>query len=174
MLLESIEVDSDKCGLVLEHTRKLKTLYRNLTDTEKYRETLWRLNCDIKSGSIDDYHELKALYPQDEWRIEREKVFDSLRDKKPVFLNQLYIEEGMPGRVLKWLQGNVSMRNLNLYFRELKDAYPKELLDMYSKAVCRDAFGANCRKRYKELVNNLRTISRIPNGDAAACEIADE
>lgn len=173
-LNESILMDYDKPGLIREHTEKLKTLYRDLPDIEKYRETLWKLICDITPGSMDDYHELKALYSQDEWMIEREKVFDSLKNRTPVLLNQLYIEEGLLDRLLEWLQRNVSISNLNLYFTELKDTYPKELLDMYSDAVRRAAYGANSRQRYKELANNLRTISRLPNGKATAREIADE
>lgn len=173
-LNESIEIDAQLQGLVIEHTRKLSMLYQREADEQKYREMLWRLVCDCKTGSLEEYNELKALYSPDEWLLEREKVFDSLKVGRPAFLNQLYIEEDLLDRLLEWLTVNASISNLNSYFTELKDAFPAQLLELYSRAVRRDAESASSRPHYKELTSNLKTIGRLPQGGAVAREIADE
>lgn len=154
------------------YLRQLKELYRKIGDEEACKKLLWELVTRELPGNMEEYCELKEFYSEEEWKPIRDKIFDSLpedTDKAPY-----YEEEKMYEKLLESVLEDESLYNAGRYLEVLKDLYPKQLLEKYSKAINRMAEHTADRSTYQRWIQTLRTMQTIPGGKEEVAQIVKQ
>ncbi|MCD7892920.1 MAG: SWIM zinc finger family protein [Erysipelotrichaceae bacterium] len=169
ILLESIDLDADRPGLVDDYRKQLIELYILTGNTEQYKKQLYIIITDNTRVDLDYYRELKSLYSNEEWITIRDKIFN----KSPKNLYDLYKEEKMYDKLLDYALNGRGLYIVTKYLDDLKDIYPKQLLDKYQSELNREARHTASRSVYHEWVNYLRMMKQIQGGDIVVNEIVD-
>lgn len=162
ILKESIQMDEDYRGLVIDYNTKIKDIYKMIGDAEKYQEQLWALILKYDKGNLEIFRELKSYYSAAEWKDVREKIFSNLSPYSHIDI--LYKEEKMYDRLLKIVQESPGLWLLEQYESVLKECYPDEILQKYRDELNEMAKRASNRKRYKEFAILLRKMKKIKGG----------
>lgn len=162
ILKESIQMDADYKGLVIDYSTKIKDIYKMIGDTEKYQEQLWKLILKYNKGNLKIFRELKSYYPVEEWKDVREKIFSNLLPFS--HMDVLYKEEKLYDRLMKTVQESPGLWLLERYESVLKECYPDEVLQKYQNELNEMAKCASDRKRYKEFAALLRKMKKIKGG----------
>lgn len=172
LLEEGKQVDKDFIGLVKDYSLQLKNLYRELGDKQSYKKELWSLALKYAIGDLDVFNELKALYSEGEWNQQREVIFKVVDFGRG--LGEIYESEKLYDRLLEVVLKLSNLHTLQKYEGGLKKLYPQELLNKYEEIVHDMAAYTSNRKRYREIVNILRSMQEYPNGKQKVEEIVDE
>ena len=170
VLKESISMDSGLSGLVSEYNIKLRDIYKMTGNTEQYREQLWQLVLNQKIGDLNIYRELKALYPETEWLIQREKVFKTLSQHHSI--DDYYKEEGLYDRLLDVAINSSGLYKIDKHFDVLKQDYSAQMLKKYRSELELMAARASDRKRYNEMVSILKKMAVLEGGKDVVNEIS--
>ncbi len=168
LLKESIRLDKDYAGLVLEHKNRLKEIYRLTEDRDKYMETLW----ELAREELDAYKELKSQYTREEWLTEREKLFEGVTSK--YYAAELYKAEAMYDKLLEYAVGAWGLSAAEQYFNELSKLYPRELLKKYRDELSSMVASVSDRRMYQQLVEILRKMKKISGGEQVVQDIVSE
>ncbi|MCD7808339.1 MAG: hypothetical protein LUH02_03275 [Erysipelotrichaceae bacterium] len=172
ILNESIHLDRKYNGLVNDHYHQLKDIYYLQGDIEAYKNQLWLLITRYDMGNMDDYKELKSLYNSNEWLYIREDIFDIL--SKHSYVDKFYKEEGLYDRLLDFVVNSDGLNPLYNYEDDLKDKYPKELLQKYTIELNKMAYIGGKRSKYRNWVKILRKMLKIDGGEEAVKQIVDD
>lgn len=169
-LKESIQMDKDLPGLVSGYRKQLKDLYQKQGNHEAYMDCLWKLILKENAGDLEVFRELKRQYSDEEWKQEREVIFENL----PGFSDKerLYKEEKLYDRLLECVLKTSGLYALYQYQDVLIKQYPEEILDKYTKEVEKMAKPVSNRSCYQEIIQNLRQMQKIPGGKKRVEEIA--
>lgn len=171
VLNESLVLDQSYLGLVKNHRTKLKEIYRLIGNREEYIDQLWNLMLKDNAGDLDIFKELKDQYTNDEWIIQRERIFAKLPKYGRVDL--LYKEEKLYDRLLKYVQESTGLYTLQQYEDLLSKLYPVEILEKYRVELEEMARRASNRKNYQYMVTLLSKMSQMSYGKQMVKEIAD-
>lgn len=172
VLEESMETDKAYRGLTAAYGRTLKGLYLETGQKEAYLDMLWQLELELSCGSLEIYRELAGQYTPEQWAVEREKIFEKLKDNYEAA--KLYQEDELYDRLLAYVQKSAGLSALNLYEADLEKRYPAEILEIYRREVENMARPTTSRTQYKELVRILRRMKKYPGGPAMAESIAGQ
>ena len=63
---------------------------------------------------------------------------------------------------------------LDRYEAALKERYPDEMLEAYTRTLMQEAAAVSNRKRYQELAHYLNKIKRYPGGAEGATRLAED
>lgn len=160
LLEEGKQVDKDLRGLVRDYSLQLKNIHKQTGNKSAYEKELWSLMLQYQKGNLDIFNELKILYPEEEWKKQREIIFNKLSNNEQAA--RLYESEMLYDRLLQAVLDSPDLYTLRAYENKLKKLYPQELLSKY-EAIVRDmASRTSDRKRYREIVPILRTMKKIP------------
>ena len=170
VLKESIEMDHDSPGYIKDYRLKLKEIYQTIGDQEAYRKQLWTLVTEDAAGNLELYRELKKLYSVEEWEKVREEIFVKISPHTD--LGPFYREEKLYDRLLECVLASPGVYTLQAYEEDLKDKYPDELLQKYDAELNQMAVRTADRGRYREWVDILRGMKKIPGGEEKMWEIA--
>ena len=171
VLKESRLMDDNMPGLVRDFSVKLKELYLAMGRREEYKQQLWNLVVKDNPGNVEEFKELKELYPEEEWKKVREEIFALIPPYARV--ERLYKEEKLYDRLLEHVLRARGLFALQEYENVLAKHYPKEILQKYADEVNEMAKRTADRKRYKEWVGILRRMTRIEGGETKVQEIAE-
>ena len=160
ILKESKELDKSWIGLVTQYSDQLRVLYKENGDEVAYKEELWESILYYKKGNLEIFKELKALYTEEEWEKERERI---LEEEFGYYLGELYLEEDLYDRLLRSIQASYGLNMLFEYEKHLKELYPMELLNKYELEVRKMAEHTSNRKQYQEMIAILRRMLKYPN-----------
>ena len=105
---------------VRDYIYRLKNLYKQMGDMERYKEELWKLVLKYDTGDVERYKELKGLYTDEEWLEKREIVF---REVPSYHVEELYILEGLYDRLIDIVMESSGLSMLNRYEDMLRDKY---------------------------------------------------
>ena len=169
-LEHSLSMDSNYAGLVSEYSLQLKDLYKETGRMEDYQDIMWRIVTRIKPGDLPLFREFKAQFKAEEWPEVREKVFNSL-SKHHSSLMELYLEEGLPERLMKEVLSTGGIHSARLYKNELLPLYPDKYLEIYTKEAEQSASYVSNRQHYRELADILLEIRQLPGGQQRSSEI---
>ena len=170
-LKESIQMDSKMPGLIRDHSRSLKEVYRISGRQEEYRQQLWNLVVRDDAGSLEYFKELKKLYSQQEWQKIREDLFEQLPSYAHV--ECLYEEEKLYDRLLAHVLQSRGLQELWRYEKVLVGEYPAQVLSKYADEVNQMARHTANRSRYQEWVGILRRMKKIEGGEKKVKEIVE-
>lgn len=172
VLDESIELDKEYRGQVLEYNQKKKEIYRLQGNKSAYIEQLWKLVLEQSAEDLDIYKELKAQYSEKEWLIKREELFKKLSAN--AHIDRLYKEEKLYDRLLAYVLKSSGLYAVQSYENVLKKEYPKQILSKYQGEVNKMASCTGNRKHYADLVALLRRMKRIKGGSEIVETIVEE
>ena len=79
--------------------------------------------------------------------------------------------EGMTARLLKYITSNLTVRKLEQYHRYVCAQFPQETLSLFRKATDRYVDENVGPQYYEHVASILRTMRKIPNGDAVVNEM---
>lgn len=168
---ESIVLDREYRGLVIDYQGRKKELYRLTGDREAYVAQLWKLVLEDKAGDLELYRELKKQYSGEEWVMKREELFQKL----PSYASgdKLYREEGLYDRLLAFVLERPGFSALQEYAGVLKKDYSEQLVQKYREELEKMAAFTGDRRKYQQLTSLLRELKKLSGGSQAAVEIAD-
>ena len=172
VLDESISMDKEYRGLVVEYSRKKKEIFLLQGDKEAYIRQLWELELNHEAGNLKIFRELKSQYTEEEWVEKREELFKKLPRYADV--QELYKEEKLYGRLLDLVMKSTGLYSLQKYTDVLKKDYPEQLLEKYEKEVNQMAALAGNRTKYQEMVRILRSMKKIRGGSKAVEKIVED
>lgn len=95
---ESRRLDIDKPGLIIDYSRQIRELYRELGDMKNCRKEARHILQSSHHDFLEDFRIWKALCVSEEWETERETVFDGMKDRS--LLRELYCEEELYDRLM--------------------------------------------------------------------------
>lgn len=165
ILEESLKLDAQAPGLIVDCHEKLKTLYQQTGNDAAYREHLWFLVTNGQAGQLNPFCELKGLYPPEAWPEVREKAFAAMPPS--VSKAALYQEEKLYDRLLDYVLNDRGLYSLQQYQSVLKDLYPQQLLQKYTEELDDIAAQSADRKTYQSWVRILQNMREIQGGEEA-------
>lgn len=172
VLDESILLDKNYRGLISEHNRKKKEIYRLQGNKSAYIEQLWKLLLEYDEGDLGVYKELKKQYTAEEWLVKREEILKKLSENANV--EEIYKEEKMYDRLLEYVLNSSGLDALKTYESVLKKEYPEQILDKYRGEVNKMALHTSDRNHYSYLVSLLRRMKKIKGGTKIVEKIVEE
>ena len=162
---ESLNLDTEYRGLIIDYLEKLLRLYQLTENNEKYMEYLWVLVTEKQRSNY--YNELKSQYTPEEWIIEREKVFPFY---SPASQAQLYREEKLYDRLWEAIK-NQHISEIMSYEDVLLPKFSEEILKKYTFDLNEMATVASGRSAYQYWVRILRRMKKIEGGENAVNQI---
>lgn len=166
---ESLVLDKEYAGLLADYADKKKEIYLLRGEQDAYVKQLWNLALRYRPGELKVYKELKSQYSEEEWTLEREKIFQSLPGYADA--NELYKEEGLYDRLLASVLRSPALYQLQRYEDVLKTEYPEQLLGKYREELEKMASRTSSRKTYQEIAGLLRRMKKIKGGSRLVGDI---
>lgn len=171
LLIESKQLDRDKCGLIADYSNQLIALYQKSGNTDalrqELREHLERFG-DSKLAHVKLY---KPLIPPEQWPAERARLL-GLRSMQAAGAELLAWEEMYP-ELLNWIMKRGNAHLMDQYAGKLAALYPEEVRLFYLKQLQDQMECADNRSRYRDTANRLKYLTKYIGGKAAAQELAD-
>jgi len=162
LLEEGKLADTGYRGLILAYSEKLKEIYAETGQREKYKDELWRSMLEYDPGDIDTYKELKTYYTADEWEEKREIIF---KQKDIYSIDHLYAYDGLYDRLLKLALEDRGIYYILEYEDLIKDLAPEKILKRYEEVVREKAAYTSDRGVYQEIADLLKRMKRYPGGE---------
>lgn len=166
MLLESKILNFSDSGVI---ENKLKFIYNEQGNHEKYLESLWELALH-HDFDLEFYKELKMQYTKDEWIELREKFFTQ-SDRK---LLEIFVEEEMWDKLIKYLKQRNLYSEIIAYQDALMKVNTPVLLGMLKNAILYPQYESfNTRKDYQRTAKRIKSLMKFNGGKEVAKEIID-
>ena len=166
---QSLILDKEFPGLVRDYAVTLKDLYKKSDRMTEYISMLWRLELQYQPGDVHIYRELKQAYSPEEWKIQREIIFNKLSGSTR--RDALYYEDGLYDRLLVCCLNNPGLQLIQKYKNDLLKLFPDEVLHKYVDTAEEMAKRTGTRSYYQELVGILRQIRQMPGGKSTVLQI---
>lgn len=172
VLKESIAMNEAKGSNTASYHMQLKDAYAQLGQADAYRQELWEIVTRICPADMDCFREYRALFGDDAWPAERERLFDAL--PKHANVAALYAEEKLYDRLLERVIASDGLYMLRQYEAALSPKYPEQVLEKYAQEINQTARNTATRSTYQGWVETLRHMRTIPGGPCIVNEIAAE
>ncbi len=173
ILKESIEIDKESVGIVVQHHARLKDLYHELHREDDYRNELRNIVLNVLPCDPEYFSELKSLYSAEEWSKERDELFSRLSEY-PGYAELLY-KEGLIDLLSDWLMGpGRSLRGMQQYEDILAKTHPEFVLKKYRESLSEFNGTAATRNEYKNMVERLKHMRTIPGGEEVVRDIVED
>lgn len=142
---------------------KISEMEKNIPDIRKWSETIF-----FENYEMDYYRKLKSTYDNNDWGEICEKIINRIKGKKnsgsvweAYTLAKIFVEENYIERLLTLVQINSNhLEFVDSYAKYLRDKYPNEIIEYYSKAIVIHAEVTD-RKVYEEVAMYMKKMSRI-------------
>ena len=162
LLEEGKLADKEYPGLVLTYSKKLKEIYTETQQPQKYQDELWRIVLEYTPGDLETYKELKTYYTACEWGEKREIIFNR-KDIRSI--DVLYAYDGLYDRLLKLALETDDLYYIFKYEDVIKDLAPQEILTRYKRVVRNKAAYTSDRRTYQEIADLLKRMQCYSGGE---------
>jgi hypothetical protein len=129
----------------------------------------------IKDSFNDNYYRIyKSAFNDGEWETAFEDLFRHYETKKSIWGDSaadLLAAEGKAERLMEYIGKHLSLEKMEKYHRVFADAFPRETLALFRKALDHYAEGNTGRSHYERIVEVFRKMKKIPGGDAVAADM---
>ena len=133
-----------------------------------------------EGGSLEYYHKLKALVPTNEWKeflsqlLGKVSIKDSFMFGHSVIAD-IYVEENDADKLFELIKshGIKDLDCLNRYAAHTGSRYAKQLLEVYSQLLKREAQMNVNVKSYSRIAEALACMRKLHGGKQAAHQLAD-
>jgi hypothetical protein len=127
----------------------------------------------IKNSFNMKYYEIyKITFSDSEWIDEREKLFQHYDEK---YFNRsaadFLVAEKEIGRLLNYVEKNISVQELEHYYKEFSSAYPEKTLELFRKVIVPYAENNVGRYYYEYIFSLLKKICHIKGGKKIASDL---
>lgn len=172
ILEESMDIDKDYHGLVADYGLDLKELYLETGQKEAYLDMLWKLELELLCGDMTVFKELAKQYTPEQWKVERERVFEKLAGRWEIA--ELFLEEKLYDCLMDYVQKSPGLFALYKYEQHLSKQYPAEILEKYRVEVEKMAKPTTGRKQYKDIVSILECMKKYPGGPEVTAALVSQ
>ena len=162
-------------GMINEFGVKLCRFYQRTNQIEHYKHTLKNLLLS-NPYHLEYYHEYKALFGQEEWRIERETIIGAFENQayQPHTLFEIYKEEKMYEKLLKLIEFRGGLKELKEYQKVLESQYPNEVMRLYIAKLDALASHQGSKRHYEQIIYWMKHIRKFTGGQELIKEKAKE
>ncbi|MCD7808338.1 MAG: SWIM zinc finger family protein [Erysipelotrichaceae bacterium] len=157
---------------ITDYRHQLKDIYLTLGNDKEYKDQLWLLVILDNPGNVDDFKELKALYTNEQWQEIREGIFMIIHDDCD--MAPLYKEEKIYDCLLDIVLNDSGLYKLWQYEDVLKEVFPQELLQKYTKELNEMAYRSATRRQYQQWVQYMEKMKKIDGGEKAIQQIVND
>ena len=164
-----IDLDYENQALMKRNIELKKDIYKKQGNIKAYKEELKNLILFFNDTNIEDYIELKSCYLDKEWIKERDSIIEQLTPGR--FLCEILETEQLYGQLFDVILGSNNRDLLHQYTHVLNDEYPEKLLQLYREIVEKQAESTGSRQHYRQIVEDLRIMKSINDGDKVVDEI---
>lgn len=172
VLEESLILDENNMFLRKKYRIELKEIYKKTGNIKLYKEQLWYLIIRDDIGNLEFFNELKKQYTPEEWNSVREDIFLILKNNFNIDI--LYKEERCYERLLDYVLTSSSVYKLIEHESILKDIYPSETLDLYTKLLAEMSSHTSSRDTYRQWVSYLNRMLDIEGGRERVDQIVND
>jgi hypothetical protein len=155
-------------GLKRSYLEQLLEKYRETVNTEKVKETLWKLLAQYRISSMAYVRELRSLCDSAEWKNARETILAVNESLKP----DVYDDEEMYDSLMEYLM-HQPVEMMDRYRMKLKDLYPDALSTYYAKYLDRISCRYGNLALYRTMRTYLNILAGIPGGISKANSLID-
>lgn len=151
--------------------KALMEIYQLQGDIQAYNHELYNMMC-AHTGDDRYFLEYKALFMEEEWKIEWEKILTKYNDKLPAINLWLSIENRYD-----LIMDNAEPDKeyvIDTYGKKLFKLYPDRCLRVLVCAADRQAQSSKNRRDYKYIATILKKIASHPGGKELASELASK
>ena len=148
---------------------KLKDLYKQTNDQEKYIRELWIILTEEYVKNTDIYREFKALFDADEWEEVRERLYSSM--EKQLMLPEYFVEEKLYDRLASYVITNKSDYLIRKYEAYLAEDYSDFILSEYAQRLNKAAENTADRGTYSAWADKLIHMKTLKGGKECVSEI---
>ena len=149
----------------------LKDLYLWTENLEGYEKVLTDLVIHDFWGDLDDYRELKSFYEEKNWPAKRENILERLSQSR--YVDRIYKEEGLYDRLIDFVMNAEGLEELERYEEDLRQRYPREILEKYTEELRKLARKRGGRSHYGYLILILGKMRALPGGEDQIIELLD-
>jgi len=161
-------------GTMSLYKNKLSDHYKDTLQIKKYMNTLKDL-AYTNTYDLKNYLEYKSNFDEEAWPNERDQILEVFEEKPRLYLlSEIYKEEKMYEKLLKWLDFNLSFSHLIEYEKLLVDIYGFELTKLFIKSLDQLASKSGSKGHYRKIVDRMTYIKKLPFGEEAMLKKVEE
>lgn len=171
-LEESKSLDQKWFGLVQQYESKLWKLYLQKGDRNRCLASLTNLLTVLEASDLEAWRKLRDMTPVEQWEIKREQLISGMPSawQRCVF----YQEEQMTEKLMEEVMKQMNLSLVRQYQAVLLPEYSQEILHIYVGNLQAMVRRSADRKRYREVVNILREMKKIPGGEKVVLDTAEQ
>lgn len=144
------------------YSKLLISIYEKKKNEAQYEAELWKSALEYGGVDVETYRKLKALYTDDYWKVEREKIFRILGDS--ILILDLYAEDMMLDEMMNYIEKYDDLIPLERCEALLKPVFSDRLLKKYEIEVVKEVKESRSRGEYRRIANHLRHILKYEGG----------
>ncbi|MBE6018702.1 MAG: hypothetical protein E7233_14055 [Lachnospiraceae bacterium] len=151
--------------------KALMKIYLLQGNQKAYNDELYNMMCAHTEDSRY-YLEYKALFTEEEWKTEWEKLLEKYKNRLHSINSWLSFEDRYD-----LIMNNAEPDDefvIDAYEKELFDLYPERCFQVLANAADRQAQRSKKRRDYKYIARILKKIAAHPGGRALAAELAEK
>lgn len=172
LLQENLVIDQADPYWLSEWHELLKILYLQMQDIPKYEGELWALLLVHNKGSESIFLEMKNHFGAEKWLVVKEKIYQKLADSNEI--EKLFALEADWRLLLDHTKQTGNFELVLRHAEEIKAAFPKELIQIFTEVIRAEAKTADTRPKYQQIAQKLQKLKKIPGGIVAASLLKEE
>lgn len=170
VLRECMAIDAGNPVLCTRYSNRLIALCKEAGDQSGYAEALKNHLLSFPQSSMEQVHALKAVITPEQWRSFLPELLANCFGT-PI-CEHLLFEEKYYDVLLAHLTQTGTPRSCMQFLTELAQEYPERTTKCFSGLIAKEMESATSPKAYRTAAEYLTNLSRLPNGQAAAQELA--
>lgn len=172
LLQENLVIDQVDPYWLSEWHELLKILYLQMQDIPKYEGELWALLLVHNKGSESIFLEMKNHFGAEKWPAVKEKIYQKLADSNEI--EKLFALEADWRLLLDHTKQTGNFELVLRHAEEIKAAFPKELIQIFTEVIRAEAKTADTRPKYQKIAQKLQKLKKITGGIVADSLLKEE
>ena len=152
---DGLQHDAEYRGIVAKWRNYAFTAHKALGHKEEMRTLAKQL---LTGGDMSYLAELKQLYTEQEWLLEREQLLNDVKQANGHIYAELIVEELQTARILAYCEQ--SPTRIEHYYSYIKEHYYEDVCALFIDFINSKASQATDRKRYQDVCRSIQTMQK--------------
>jgi len=152
---DGLQHDAKHRGIVTKWRNYAFEAHKSLGHKEEMRKLAKQL---LIGGDMSYLAELKQLYTEQQWLLEREQLLDDVKQTNGHIYAGLIVEELQTLRILAYCKE--SPNRIEHYYPYIKEHYYEDVCALFIDFINSKAFNAIDRKRYQDVCRSIQTMRK--------------
>lgn len=171
ILEESKQMDTEYPERIKKYSLQLISLYKESGKEDEYKEELIFQLLHCYQSDLSCFNELKrCISSESEWDRLTNLIINA--SKNIYFTCDVLNQEKRYEQLMQIIERENSVILLDEYAKQLRKSHSERMIRIYVNYIISEMNCANCRNRYRQLVQYLKKIAKCENGKAEAESIA--